>query len=195
MSARQTETPPDTDKRSAGWNAHLHGGGARWCTDCGTSSCRAVIHAPFPIGYSPIHIRQWLAPYPHAATSALFHDTETTTATNSEAAQALSVILDAPDDAQRRILLHGYIIDALRAVLNAPEQPITPATSRVMLSLDSLGAIQLRLHLLPSLGLGLRLTIDTAVLWARPTRPESPTGFSSSWATRPRPERKDDHPP
>ncbi|MFD5417333.1 SDR family NAD(P)-dependent oxidoreductase [Streptomyces sp. NPDC127069] len=117
------------------------------------------------IGYSPIDIRQWLAPYPRAAVSALFHNTETTTATNNEEARALTVILNSPDDAKRRILLHGHIIDTLRTVLNAPEQHITPDTSMVMLGLDSLGAMQLRQRLQRTLD----LTIDTAVLWTKPT--------------------------
>ncbi|MGK5544300.1 type I polyketide synthase [Streptomyces sp. URMC 127] len=117
------------------------------------------------ISYSPIDPAQWLAPYPQAAASALFADTTTRSAPGDRTPDRLADLLAAPDDAHRRTLLHAHVIDTLREILNAPRQHITPTTSMVMLGLDSLAAMQLRQRLQHSLG----LTIDTAVLWTKPT--------------------------
>ncbi|MEV4742523.1 type I polyketide synthase [Streptomyces sp. NPDC049555] len=115
------------------------------------------------ISYSPIDLDQWLAPYPHAARSALFAGTARTADDNG--AVLVDDLLAAPDDTTRRTLLHAHVIEIVRDILNAPGQHITPTTSMVMLGLDSLAAMQLRQRLQRSLD----LSIDTAVLWLKPT--------------------------
>lgn len=119
------------------------------------------------IAYSPIDLDRWLTPYPQAAGSALFTQAlgnghaPTEEATGLMAAQ----LLDASDDQSRRTLLHDHIIESVRGLLGSSTVHIAPTTSFVMLGIDSLTAMQLRQRLQRSLG----ITIDTAVLWTKPT--------------------------
>ncbi|QWA26721.1 SDR family NAD(P)-dependent oxidoreductase (plasmid) [Streptomyces sp. JCM17656] len=115
------------------------------------------------VAYSPIDLDQWLAPYPHAAASALFatHSVATTDTDTT----LLNDLQEADDDNRRHTLLNAHIIDLLRDILTIPDQHITPTTSMVMLGLDSLNAMRLRQQLQRTL----HMDINIAVLWTKPT--------------------------
>lgn len=115
--------------------------------------------------YSPLEIIDWLGPYPQAATAALYSELLDHSGPEEGAGTVLAELLAAPDDGRRRELLRAHVIDTLRETLGATTQHITATTSMVMLGVDSLAAMQLRQRLQRSLN----ISIDTAVLWTKPT--------------------------
>ncbi|MEH6374743.1 acyl carrier protein [Streptomyces sp. KLMMK] len=71
----------------------------------------------------------------------------------------------AATDRERQSVLEGYIIDLVRELLGGTTAHIGPASTMVMLGLDSLGAVSLRVRLERAL----RITIDPGVIWVKPT--------------------------
>lgn len=117
------------------------------------------------LSYAPIDLRRWLAPYPDAATSALFAETTTANSDQDTGTPLAEELLATDSDAGRRDLLHTHIIGTVRDLLGDTSRHITPASSLVMLGIDSLAATVLRTRLQRSIG----VTIDPAVLWTKPT--------------------------
>ncbi|MFE4944680.1 type I polyketide synthase [Streptomyces sp. NPDC056641] len=118
------------------------------------------------IGYSPLDIAQWIAPYPALRGSTLFASLLTESDPDQDDASAVrEQLLAAEGEQGRREILETLIMTAVRDLLGGTDRHIGPHSSLVALGLDSLGAVQLQQHLQRAL----KTEMKPGVIWVKPS--------------------------
>ncbi|MFD7288483.1 type I polyketide synthase [Streptomyces sp. NPDC059863] len=118
------------------------------------------------IGYSPLDIAQWIAPYPALRSSILFASLLTESDPDQDDASAVrEQLLAAEGEQGRREILETLIMTAVRDLLGGTDRHIGPHSSLVALGLDSLGAVQLQQHLQRAL----KTEMKPGVIWVKPS--------------------------
>lgn len=117
------------------------------------------------VGYSPIDLERWLAPFPALARATLFSELLGDAGSVDDEAAILDALLAADSDDGRRELMEAHIIACVHEILGGGDRHITPTTSLVMLGLDSLAAVHLQ-HLLEH---SFKIVIEPGVIWVKPT--------------------------
>lgn len=125
---------------------------------------RILVAGHGEVGYAPVDLERWVAPYPAVAAGTLFAGLLGTTGDDGGGSAVLDELLASPDD-ERRGLLEQHVITCVREILGGTSRQITASTSLVLLGLDSLAGVELQ----NMLEHDLKVTIEPGVIWVKPT--------------------------